>query len=417
MTLLEPMNLLGLVLSGAMGWVLGALGGGGSVLTVPILLYLFGLGPRETIATSLLVVGITSLIGLVHHARAGQVRYKTGLIFGLTAMVGAYGGGRLAEFVPAGLLIGGFALMMLATGIAMLRRRGETQVVDEAHAGRLRPAAVVAEGLAVGAVTGLVGAGGGFLVVPALVLLGGVPLRAAIGTSLLVVSMKSFAGLAGHLGHVGIDLDLALAVTAAASLGAVAGGLLGQRLSVRVLRRAFAALVIVMSFALGYGELPEPVRQAVFVDRWPFWAGGLAIGAFVVAMLVLSNKPLGVSTGFSDLCAAAREPGARRSWRLPFLLGIVLGGVAAAVLGTGIGSGSVGGLVEEAASSSHLTMALSLLGGGVLIGFGTRLADGCTSGHGIVGMAQLARSSMVATASFMATAFVVANILSRLIGG
>jgi uncharacterized membrane protein YfcA len=337
------------------------------------------------------------------------------MVFGLAAMLGAYGGGRIAGFVPAGLLIGGFAAMMLATGVAMLRP-GRSEAEADEVTGKFRPFAAIGEGLVVGAVTGLIGAGGGFLVVPALVLLGGMPLRAAIGTSLLVVSMKSFAGFAGHLGHVSIDFPLAATVTVVAALGAILGGYIGRGLSTAALRRAFAALVIGMSAVVAYGQLPEGIRAVIFVERWPFWVGGLAIAAFVVLMLLVAGKPLGVSTGFTDLCAARTEPSARKSWRLPFLAGISLGGLVAAMLGGGLGADGVSYLVEGV-TRSPVSTALLFTGGGLLIGFGTRLAGGCTSGHGIVGMAQLARSSVVSTVSFMATGFVVANVLSRILGG
>lgn len=180
------------------GVSLGVLGGGGSILTVPILIYLAGMETKEAIATSLFVVGVTSAAGVVSHARAGRVRWRTGLLFGLAGMTGAYAGGRLAEFVPGTVLLLAFALMMIATAVAMIRgrRRQPTKVHHE-----LPVVHVLLEGIAVG----LVGAGGGFLVVPALALLGGLPMTVAVGTSLLVIAMKSFAGLAGYLAGVHID--------------------------------------------------------------------------------------------------------------------------------------------------------------------------------------------------------------------
>ncbi|MCH9702999.1 MAG: sulfite exporter TauE/SafE family protein, partial [Actinomycetia bacterium] len=157
------------------GISLGLLGGGGSILTVPLLAYVAGMDAKQAIATSLLVVGVTSAIGAISHARAGRVQWRTGLIFGGAGMAGAYGGGLLARFIPGTVLLTGFAVMMIATAVAMLRGRKNTEgAASPAGAERghhLPIPTIIAEGLVVGLATGLVGAGGGFLVVPALVLL------------------------------------------------------------------------------------------------------------------------------------------------------------------------------------------------------------------------------------------------------
>src|SRR5690606_2843326 len=215
----------------------------GSILTVPILAYVAGLDAKEAIAASLFVVGVTSAVGVVSHARAGRVRWRTGLVFGGAAMAGAFGGGLLGGFVPGQILMVAFALMMLATAAAMIRgRRGSTEPRD----GDLPVLTVLAEGLVVGLVTGIVGAGGGFLVVPALVLLGGLPMSAAVATSLLVIAMKSFAGLAGYLTTVQLDWPLVLAVTGAAVLGSFAGARLAGIIPEATLRRGFGYFVVVM---------------------------------------------------------------------------------------------------------------------------------------------------------------------------
>ena len=165
-----------------------------------------------------LVVGVTSAVGATSHARAGRVQWRTGLIFGAAGMAGAYGGGVLARFIPGTVLLIGFAVMMIATAVAMLRGRRNIDAFEGGH--HLPVPKIIAEGLVVGLVTGLVGAGGGFLVVPALALLGGLPMPVAVGTSLVVIAMKSFAGLGGYLSSVQIDWTVALAVTAAAVVGA-----------------------------------------------------------------------------------------------------------------------------------------------------------------------------------------------------
>lgn len=235
------------------GVALGLLGGGGSILTVPLLVYVAGLEPKAAIATSLLVVAVTSAAGAASHARGGRVRWKTGLVFGAAGMAGAYAGGRLAELVPGTWLLGAFAVMMLATAAAMIRgRRGRSR--DSRHDVALP--LVVTEGVVVGLVTGLVGAGGGFLVVPALVLLGGLPMDVAVGTSLVVIAMKSTAGLAGYLHSVEIDWPLAAAVTSAAVVGSVLGGRLTTRVDDDVLRKGFGWFVAVMGVFVLVRELP-----------------------------------------------------------------------------------------------------------------------------------------------------------------
>ncbi len=232
---------LALVLSLLIGVSLGLLGGGGSILTTPILIYALGVETKAAIATSLLVVGVTSIAGLVQHARAGNVEWRTGLIFGGAGMVGAYTGGLLAGFIPSNILLGLFAAMMLATSAAMFRGRKEAAAVGGQAVWK-----IVLDGLVVGVVTGLVGAGGGFLVVPALALLGGLPMQKAIGTSLLVIALKSFAGYAGHAAHVTIDFQLAALVSGAAVVGSLFGSRLGSLVQPDTLRRGFAGFVLLM---------------------------------------------------------------------------------------------------------------------------------------------------------------------------
>jgi uncharacterized membrane protein YfcA len=247
------MLLLGALLALPMGLLLGLLGGGGSILTVPILVYVLGLEPKEAIATSLLVVGVTSAISSLHHARAGNVIYRTGLIFGAFAMAGAYLGGVCAGFLSGHVLILLFALLMLVAGIAMLRPRSASSQSARSFA----PVKAALVGAGVGGITGLVGAGGGFVIVPAMVIFGGLGVRAAIGTSLLIIAMNSFAGLAGHLGHLSIDLWLATAITLPAVLGSFAGARLSGRISAATLRRVFGYFVLAMAAFMLYKEVPS----------------------------------------------------------------------------------------------------------------------------------------------------------------
>ncbi|WP_055601881.1 sulfite exporter TauE/SafE family protein [Streptomyces aureus] len=291
------------------GVSLGVLGGGGSILTVPILVYLAGQGTKEAIATSLFVVGVTSLAALVPHARARRVRWRTGLLFGAFSMAGAYGGGRLAEYVPGTLLLVGFALMMLATAVAMLRRprhgrepdrpepdRPAPDRPEHGRPARLRPgksgpalAGVAARGLAVGAVTGLAGSGGGFLVVPALAVLGGLPMGLAVGTSLLVIAMNSFAGLAGHLTGVPVDWGLALTVTAAAVIGSTAGARLAGRIPQDTLRAAFGWFVVVMGVLVLAQQLPSAAWT--HPATWAVLGTGFGSGATAVVASRVRRAP------------------------------------------------------------------------------------------------------------------------------
>lgn len=153
------------------------------------------------------------------------------------------------------------------------------------------------------------------------------------------------------------------------------------------------------------------------VTVWPFWVGGLAIGAFVLVFLLVAGQALGVSTGFADACAALVDPQARRSWRLPFMLGIIGGGALSAALSGGVQLSTAMGLFDATFGSSLPLKAVVFTMGGVLVGFGARLAGGCTSGHSIVGIAQLAPSSIIATLGFMASGVVVTNFLFRVLGG
>jgi uncharacterized membrane protein YfcA len=246
------MMILALALSLLIGVALGLLGGGGSILTTPILIYALGVETKAAIATSLLVVGVTSVAAVVQHARAGNVVWKAGLIFGAAGMAGAYVGGFVAAWIPANVLMGLFALMMLATAVAMFRGRkesgpgtGEGQALWK----------IVGEGLVVGIVTGLVGAGGGFLVVPALALLGGLPMQKAVGTSLLVIALKSFAGYAGHAAHVTIDFELAAIVAGSAVVGSFAGSRIATLIAPDALRRGFAGFVLVMGGFVLYQQI------------------------------------------------------------------------------------------------------------------------------------------------------------------
>jgi hypothetical protein len=242
---------LPLAIAGALlvGVTLGLLGGGGTILTVPLLVYALGLSPKNAIATSLVIVAATAAASLFAHARAGHVQWRVGLLFGGAGMLGAYAGGVLGARVPGHILLVAFALMMVATAIAMLRR-GRAKALARDHA----LPKILLEGLLVGLITGFVGAGGGFLVVPALALLGGLSMRDAVGTSVLVIALKSGAGFVGYAGQVEIDWPLAGAMSAAAIAGSLVGARVAHRLPQLALRRAFAIFVLVTGVAMVVAE-------------------------------------------------------------------------------------------------------------------------------------------------------------------
>ncbi len=243
--------ILGLLLSVLVGVSLGMLGGGGSILTLPILMYAMDMDKKVAIATSLLVVGTTSAAAVISHARAGNVAWRTGLLFAMAGSVGAFAGGFAADWIPASWLIRSFLVMMLLTSGAMLRGRKE---VTAAPVTDLPLGKIAIDGVAVGIVTGLVGAGGGFLVVPALALLGGLEMRRAVGTSLVVIAIKSVFGFLGHATHVQVDYATAGMVTGAAVVGSFAGGIFATKVPQEVLKKGFGVFVLLMAFYMGWKE-------------------------------------------------------------------------------------------------------------------------------------------------------------------
>ena len=182
--------------------------------------------------------------------------------------------------------------------------------------------------------------------------------------------------------------------------------------SCRTPRSAWVAPALLVSVgAATYLLGPESLRRILFVARWPWWAAGVAIGGLVLAMGWSLHRPLGVSSGYVDACGALGDASCRRSWRLPFLAGIVVGGALAGWAAGAVphwGAGPLDGVLGEGLSVAKLAW---FLGGGVLVGLGARLAGGCTSGHGIVGVARLSGPSLLATMLFMLGGFLVTNLL------
>lgn len=240
------MGLLGFALAAVIGLVLGVLGGGGSILTVPVFVYVLGFAPKLAIAMSLPVVGAVSLVGALGHWRGGNVDLRTALVFGTIAMGGSYAGARVAAYVAGPIQLVLLGVVMLAAAVSMLRRSSNASLQKGAPHARHRPHIVllVTVGLAVGVLTGLVGIGGGFLIVPALVVLGRVPMKQAIGTSLLVIAMNSVTGFLGYLGQVQVPWAFVGVFTGVAMLGIVVGTVMARHAPAPVLQRAFAVLLI-----------------------------------------------------------------------------------------------------------------------------------------------------------------------------
>jgi hypothetical protein len=252
------LHLLGFALCLLVGVSLGLLGGGGSILTVPVLVYALGVEPRAAVGMSLAVVGATAAAGAVQHRRRGAVRGRAGALFAAAGVVTALAGSRLTYRVPPRALLAIFGALMVGVAVWMLARRAGPAATSAGEAPReARPgsARALAAGAGVGFLTGFLGVGGGFLVVPALVLFAGLAMREAVGTSLLVIAINCAAGLAGHLTAGGFDLRLTLVVTALAVAGSFAGTALAHRLRPEALGRAFALLVLAVGVLLLAGNL------------------------------------------------------------------------------------------------------------------------------------------------------------------
>lgn len=237
--------MLGYLFAALIGLALGTLGGGGSILTVPVFVYVLGIEPKRAIAMSLPVVGMAAAIGVVSHWRAGNVHLRTATIFGAVAMAGSYAGARASVWFSARAQLLILGTVMLAAALSMFRNaaRDEPPTTSE---GPPHPALLLAVGLGVGLLTGLIGIGGGFLIVPALVILGRVPMKAAVGTSLLVIALNAASGYLGHHGHGDIPWGFVVRFTAVAIVGILAGSGLVHHIPTRQLKRAFAVLLVII---------------------------------------------------------------------------------------------------------------------------------------------------------------------------
>jgi len=255
------MSILAILAGAFTGIVLGLFGSGGSIIAMPALLYLLHVEPKSAIAMSLGIVAVTATISAFDNWRRGNVDVKISLMFGLFGVGGTYAGARLGVHTPVALQLILFALVMYAAAWKMLVKRqarpaqlagaggpnvGVEETGIDAHMGR-----IALHGIGVGVLTGLVGVGGGFLIVPALVLLSGVPMKVAVGTSLAIVAAKSYAGFAGYLGAVPVDYAMMAGFTAVTVLGSFVGTRIAHRFSAETLKLGFAVfLVFVATYIL-----------------------------------------------------------------------------------------------------------------------------------------------------------------------
>lgn len=260
------MEIIGYLAAILMGISLGLIGGGGSILTVPIMVYLFGISPEIAVAYSLFVVGITSLAGTFTHSLKGNLDVKTGFVFGLPSIVTVYLMRKyMVRMVPDPVFAMGdfqvsrpllvlvlFAVLMLIASITMI----QSKVKEPDPNARRNYPLIFGEGLLVGVITGSVGAGGGFLIIPALVFLAGLSMKKAIGTSLMIISVNSLVGFTGDLSSgMAVDYRFILLFSALAILGIVAGSALTSRIPGTKLKPAFGWFVLIMGIYILTREL------------------------------------------------------------------------------------------------------------------------------------------------------------------
>lgn len=250
---------LPLLLGAIVGLTLGVLGGGGSILAIPFLTYGLGLEPKPAVATSLGVVGVAALLASVIHARAGHLQWRVALVFGALGAIGAGVGSQLARFLPGALQLVIFSAVMLVVGVRMVRsateeEEEEQEPEEDAPPPRALSLEVAVAALLTGVLTGVVGVGGGFLIVPALVFLVGLTTRQAIGTSLAVIFLNSVGGSLGYSSYVELDLRLALPFVLGAAFAGVAGSWIGQKISPARLRMAFGVGIVLVGLAMGAHE-------------------------------------------------------------------------------------------------------------------------------------------------------------------
>lgn len=244
--------IIGHVLAVCIGLSLGLIGGGGSILAVPILVYVMGISSKIAIAMSLIIVCMISIIGLIPHWQQGNVRLKIALTFIPLAMVGAFFGAALTSLpgITDTVQLVAFGLVMAIASVIMIRR-GKQSIpkTNKAPIWKSVPQwlRIPGEGLGVGILTGFVGVGGGFIIVPALTIIEGIPIKQAIGTSLVIIAANSIAGFLGYINQVAIDWQLVFSFTLAASGGTVAGAYLNRYVNAKQLQQGFGYFILAVA--------------------------------------------------------------------------------------------------------------------------------------------------------------------------
>ena len=450
---MSPEWLAGLALTGLVGASLGLLGAGGSIVMLPVLVYVMGVDPHAAVPLSLVIVGTTSLVSIATHWRDGEIQWSTALLLGGVGLGGNYVGSGLTARVPGATLMLLFGLVLAIVGVRMWRAPdgGDTDPARER-----RPWLIATAGAFVGLLTGFLGVGGGFLIVPALVRAGGLGMCQATRTSLVVIAMSSAAAFMAHLARgSGVSASLAVPLVIAASVGMMAGSQAGRRIGAEHLRLTFAGFVTIVGLVLilvnAPAALPAGGARAggggfesmltALQEPWPWYVSGPLIGLMVPLLLLVGGKAFGISSNLRHLCAATVPGGIpffkydwkrEGGWNLLFALGIVIGGFVAASLLTpsgytvaiaaatradlrALGLRDVSGLVpQELMGWNALASArgwLTLVAGGFLVGFGTRWAGGCTSGHAISGLATFQLPSLIAVVGFFAGGLLMTHLL------
>jgi uncharacterized membrane protein YfcA len=258
-----PVSILAWPGAVAIGVSLGLLGSGGSILTVPVLVYLMGQDEKVAIAGSLFIVGSIALAGSMQYLRAKLIDWRNVIVFGIPGMAGTYLGALSAAYVSGVIQLSLFAVVMLLASYMMLRPMNLGEVN---HAPR-ESWKIAFDGLFVGIITGLVGVGGGFLIVPALALLGGLSMHRAVATSLVIIAMKSFSGFYKYLDvldkqNLDLDWQALMIVTGLGIVGSFAGAKIAHRVPQQKLKQWFGVFLIVMGFYILYRSLPEVIGIA-----------------------------------------------------------------------------------------------------------------------------------------------------------
>jgi len=265
---MELIDILGYVGAFLIGGVLGLIGGGGSILTVPILVYLLAINPVTATAYSLFVVGSASLVGAGRNLQKGLVEFKTAISFAIPAFIAVFSTRKfLVPAIPSEIFtIGGyiltkniaimlfFAILMLAASFSMIRER-KTLLENKNENTTANYKALIPLGFITGTITGLVGAGGGFIIIPILVILAKLPMKKAVGTSLFIIAINSLIGFLGDLGNVDIDWIFLLIFTGLAIVGIFVGIYLANFIDGKKLKKAFGWFVLVMGFYIIYKEI------------------------------------------------------------------------------------------------------------------------------------------------------------------